>query len=115
MRKNRHKSGVEILKAAIVRAWKGEAKFPKEFEMGTYGTVVKRGNRILDVAGHRVERFADIVVELQGNEFWIDVTFVNPGSSDSRSRGSLIRGGRAAEYREHTKKPCMRWREEQAT
>ena len=30
------------------------------------------------MGGHRVERFADIVVELQGNEFWIDVTFVNP-------------------------------------
>ena len=72
--------------------------------MGAGGSVVKRGNRILDVGGQRVERFADIVVELQGNEFWIDVTFVNPGSRDSRSRGSLIRGGRAAEYREHTKK-----------
>ena len=42
--------------------------------------MVKRCNRILDVGGHRIERFADIVVELQGNEFWIDITFANPGS-----------------------------------
>ena len=103
---SRHKRGVELLKAAIVKAWGSEAKFPQRREEGANGETgqLKLDNRVKNARGDKIEKYADIITEIRGNEFWIDVTFVNPGSRDSRSRGSLIRGGRAAEHREHTKK-----------
>ena len=53
------------------------------------------GARVKNARGGKIEKYADIATEIRDNEFWVHVTFVNPGSRNSRSRGSLIRGRRA--------------------
>ena len=79
----------------MLRRGGGEAKFPQRREEGANGETgqLKLDNRVKNARGDKIEKYADIVTEIRGNEFWIDVNFVNPGSRDSRSRGSLIRGG----------------------